>query len=272
MLKIDGLLLLILPLATAGAQSQASVTDSRIITEKNGGKPDTLLIRTITSGRRTRVDLSGPGSLVQPWRMMGTTQLGVVGDSGMTSAYLDSAKKTYWSTNPRALQASITTIGLDINPVTPGDTLTLDSLGSGGVVGGHNTVHFRARSAIRLTVPAVGEVGNITEMQTTDYYIIPGPPIDSMGKAALPMQTPVLQVSSGAKELGAERARAMARMAKTGNIIKTVIESKTTSMGGVISQRQTTETLDRRTMSVPDSLFVIPAGYTKVAPSFIPTP
>lgn len=186
MLKVHGLLFLLLPLATAGAQSQASVTEQRMISETDGGKPDTVLTRTISSGQRTRIDVTGPGSLLEPWRTMGTTQIIIASDSALTASYVDSAKKSYWSTNLRSMLAS-------------------------------------------------GLLGN--EM----------------------------------KYLAAQRAPEAKRMAKVGSVVKTVTELKITVGGGAKTQRQTTELLSHQTMSVPDSLFVVPAGYTKTLPGFNPT-
>lgn len=93
--NIRVLLLVVLPLVTVRAQSTGTINESRVITQKDGGKPDTVVIRTTSAGTRTRDDVSGPGTHQNPWHTMGTTQLVTITDSGMSMTYLDSAKKTY---------------------------------------------------------------------------------------------------------------------------------------------------------------------------------
>ena len=60
MLKLRGLLLVILPLATVGAQSRGTVNKSRVISQKDGGKPDTVVMSTVSTGTRTRVNFVAP--------------------------------------------------------------------------------------------------------------------------------------------------------------------------------------------------------------------
>lgn len=279
MLKIHGLLLILLPLAATRAQSLASVIETRLITETAGGKPDTLVMKSITSARRTRIDVSGSGTHVRPWAGLGTSQILIRSDSEYTITYLDSAKKTYWTVNMRSMLANIQkAIGFDMAPAAAGgDTLTIDSLGVGESVMGHSTVHFRMRSVSLMNLNVLGNATTLTTTQTTDYYVAPGVRLDSLYKAqrsstpALPI--PVIPtLSTGMKALAAQRAAATKRMRKIGSVLKTVTQSTTTVPGGTRTQRRSTEVLSYRAASAPDSLFVVPVGYTKTIPGFAPTP
>ncbi|MDQ6736688.1 MAG: hypothetical protein M3Z30_03175, partial [Gemmatimonadota bacterium] len=227
MLKIRGLLLVWLPLATVGAQSRGTVNESRVISQKDGGKPDTVVMRTISTGTRTREDFSGPGTLQEPWRTMGTTQILVINDSTTTMTYLDSAKKSYWTTN---LSAAMTAIGKNIDFKMESDTgasVTLDSVDQGEVIAGYKTVHFRGHSTHRMTMNILGAPTAWNVQTTTDYYVAPGFSPDSLelssssaSKRALEIAT--ASIAPGIKALVARNRSAMERMTKLGTTVKTV--------------------------------------------------
>lgn len=277
MQKIHALLFLVMPLAAAGAQSPATVGESRVITEKNGGKPDTLLMRTTVSHARMRLDVSGPASLTEPWRSMGTAQVTIVTDSGAMATMLHTTRKTYWTTMPGSALANIVkSTGLDEKPVTPADRLTIDSVGDGGGVAGYHTIHFRSHSTTRLTMNLLGHPASWTDARTTDYYVAPGVHFDALGytmRSAATGKTPpsASALPSGLKEIAAENGAAMQRMARIGTIVKTVTESRTTEGDSTRTRRKTMELLSHRITTVPDSLFVVPAGYTKAMPRVVHT-
>ncbi|MEO6863846.1 MAG: hypothetical protein ABI229_00195, partial [Gemmatimonadaceae bacterium] len=252
MLKLHGFLLVFLPLTATGAQSLASVTETRLIQETGGGKPDTLIMKTTTSAGRTRIDVSGSGTHAAPWASLGTSQIMIHSDSGYTITYLDSVKKTYWTVNMRSMFANIQkTIGLDMAPAAAGDTLAIDSLGVGESVMGHPTVHFRAHSVSVMHLNMLGDPTTLTTVQTTDYYVAPGVHLDSLEKTQGPsVPNPPMPLigsaSNGMKALVAQHATAAKRMSKIGSVLKSVTQSATTVPGGTRTQRSTTEVLSYR--------------------------
>ncbi len=278
MLKIPGLLLLLAPLATVGAQTRGTVNESRMISQKDGAKPDTMVMRTTSVGARTRVDVTGPGTLVEPWRSMGKTSIMIVTDSGTAVTYVDSARKSYWTMNTRSMFNIIQrTTGLTMQPVEGGERPTLDSVGDGGAVAGYQTIHFRGHSTTRMTMNVLGEPTTWTDVRTTDYYVAAALPSDSLEMSAPsspkpPRDVATMALSDEMKEMAAQRRATMMRMTKLGATVKTVTDSRMTTTGGARSQIQTTELLSHRTMLVPDSTFVVPVGYTKTFPGFTPTP
>jgi hypothetical protein len=63
--------------------------------------------------------------------------------------------------------------------------------------------------------------------------------------------------------VGKKMAGAAAEIAKKGTMLRMSTENVTQIGGMTQTQRMTVETLSYKKMVVPDSLFVIPAGYTK---------
>ena len=279
-----GLLLLVLPVV-ATAQSPGTVTEERVTTETNGGRPDTVMMRTISSRGRSRIDAAGGRMLTEPWRSLGTTYISVPGDSGLTITYLDSTRKTYWATNiGSALSGALK--ALSVKPLPSAAHSSLDSLGDGGIVAGFRTLHFRGHATSGMTMNVMGNSTTWADTTTTDYYVAPGLVLDTLG-AATPSAAHRARPDTGRshstsidtvlKQLAGEtsgdvlKARAaMQRMNKLGAIVKTVAEARVTVNDGVKLTRTTTELVSHKTMVVPDSLFAVPAGYAKTMPGFMP--
>lgn len=281
-----GLLLFLLP-ALAAAQSEGTVIEKRVTTETNRGKPVTYLTRTTSSRGRSRMDVSADGPLPEPWRSTGTTIITVRGDSGRTSTSVDSARKTYWTTNIRSILRGA--LNANVMKRVPSAThFSVDSLGDGGVVAGFRTVHFRSHLTTSMTSSLLGDATTYVDTSTTDYYVAPGLRFDTLGAtASSAMKSPrpdtsrsqhtgpdtLLKQFIGMQSEDTMKARAMiARMNKLGASVKTVAESRVTVEDGVKVTRTTTELVSHERMIVPDSLFVVPAGYVKTMPGFMPVP
>jgi hypothetical protein len=285
MLKFRGTLLLGLPLAAAGAQSstrsaapsQATVTEMRVITERNGGDPDTVLTRTTESGGRTRMDVTGPGAKKDPWQLMGTTEIMIATDGTPTAIFIDSARKTYWTTDLRAMMSAVpNATTMSIKPAATRDTSILDSLGDGGMVAGYPTLHFRRHATAQMTMNLLGQASTWTDAIVTDYYVAPGLTPDSDEQAARhkpekPSRAGAGMLPRNMQGVAAAGAAAMRRMRKIGRIVETVTESTTTTDGGKMTNRRTEEFVSRRTIPASDSLFSIPEGYKRARPGFLPT-
>ncbi len=280
-------LVLLLPVALS-AQSIANITDQRVITETNGGPPDTVFHHTVSSRGRTRLDISAHGPLPIPWRTMGSTAITSMSDSGPVMFMVDSSTKTYWSLNLRSVLTGVfKSTGMTVKPASPGNGLSLDSIGAGDVVAGYRTVHFRSHTTNSMTMNLLGNPSTFTTATTADYYVAPGLRLDTLESAAASATKQRMRSvgdtlpKSVADSLfagvppsmitAATQAReAMSRMNKIGSAVKTVVESRITVDGGVKVTRTTTELVSHSTMAVPDSLFAIPAGYVSARPGFMP--
>lgn len=285
MLMFRGMLLLGLPVAAAGVQSsaqsvtpsQATVTETRIITVKNGGEPDTLLMRATTSGRRSRIDVTGPGARNGPWHQMGTTEIIIATDSTTTAIFIDSARKTYWTTDLRATMHAIQkATSMNIKPVVARDASIIDSLGDGGKIAGYPTLHFRRRATGTMTMNVLGQANTWTDSIVTDYFVAPGlrsEPVEHRADQK-PVQPPGAvsgMLSGNLSEVAAASAAAMLRMEKIGRVVETINQSTVTTDGGKMTDVRIEQFVSERTVPASDSLFSIPEGYKKARPGFLPT-
>jgi hypothetical protein len=266
-------LLLLLPVASVRAQVRASITESRVITEKPGEAPDTVVMRTVAAGPRARMEVSGPGAMHLPWSMIGSTTIMVSSDSSITTTHIDPLKKVYWIDDTgKTIANNLKWMHLDVQPETAPDTARLDSLGSGGMIDGYNTIHFRERSATRMSV-STASINSVTTQTTIyDYYVAPGLKSDSIDKTVSPgIRLPsrdMVTLSLAMKELGAREAANKKRMAKIGDIVRTVAHSTVDADNLFHTQNTTTTERILDTVAVvPDSLFVVPASYTRTTPT-----
>lgn len=265
-------LLLVIPGASAHAQVRAAITESRIITEKAGATPDTVVMRTVAAGPRSRLEISGTGATRPPWQTTGPITIMVSTDSSIATTHIDTIKKVYWIDDAgKTIADAVKSMHIIMQPVTAGDTLRLDSLGSGGMIDGYNTIHFREHATIRMSVstPSINSV--TTQTMIVDYFVAPGLKSDSIDKTISPgiqLSREMGTASSAMKELGARRAANKQRMAKIGDVVRTVAQSSTNVDD--LFKFQITTTTDRISDTVavvPDSMFTVPAGYTKVTPT-----
>ena len=161
-------------------------------------------------------------------------------DSSIITTHIDPVKKVYWIDDAgKTIANAVKSMHFDMQPVTAADTLRLDSLGSGGMIDGYNTIHFREHSATRMSVstPSINSV--TTHTMISDYYVAP-----------------------------VHHAASKQRMAKIGDVVRTVAQSSTNVDD--LFKFQITTTTDRISDTVavvPDSMFTVPAGYTKVTPT-----
>lgn len=282
--KTFGLLLLLLP-AVAAAQSEGTVVERRVTTEINGGKPLTYLTRTTSSRGRSRMDVSADGPLPDPWRTTGSTIITVRGDKGPTTTIVDSARKTYWTTNLGSLLRGALNTNV-MKPIPSATHLSVDGAGDGGVVAGFHTVHFRSHLTTSMMVNLTGDPTTYIDTTTTDYYVAPGLRFDTLGatvgsgvnrsrsdtsRSHRPGLDTVLKQFVNTSNEDVRKARAtIARLNKLGAVVRTVVETRVTVKDGVKVTRTTTDLVSHKTMIVPDSLFVAPAGYVKTMPGFMP--
>ncbi len=266
---------LLVPLTMAHAQANGIVSESITITQRGNAKPDTILTRTTSTSSpgvtRTREDVSSSGVLPRPWSIVGTVMIVVQHDSSMIATCIDTAKKTYWPMDMHAVLASImNTINTTTQSPQRGDEPTLDSIGDGEIIAGYKTVHFRSHAVIRMSMTMLGQPESWTSERTTDYYVAPGLPPDSLqarsrgtvSKAPVPTDTAM----PGLKEFADQQHAIALRIAKVGATVKSVVKSVTAMDGGTRTELRTVQLIARRRAVVPDSVFAVPAGYTKTNP------
>jgi len=117
-------LLLLIPVVSARAQVRASITESRIITEKPGEAPDTVVLRAVAAGSRSRMEVSGPGAMRPPWQTIGSTTIMVSTDSSIITTHIDPIKKVYWiDDSGKTIANALKSMRFDVQAETGADNL-----------------------------------------------------------------------------------------------------------------------------------------------------
>jgi hypothetical protein len=250
-------------------QSEAVVTEVRMITELREGNPDTVLSRNITVGEKSRVDYLHSTASTSPLFRAGVSQL-MVNDSGITVIVLDSARKLYALMRPGAMLSGMAGMsGMKFE--TTGDTATTDSLGAGPIIAGHPTVHFRMHTSSRMTMTMFGDTTVRSNTTTVDLYLAPDIPNKRSGadsaatRAATAAASSVMKAMPGLETATRSAGKAMKRLARYGTPLKSITEITSATPAGATTRRTSMEVLSYQTKPVPDSVFVIPSGYRKVS-------
>lgn len=266
-----------------GAQTTAVVSDARIITETDG-HTDTAVVHTIRAGKRYRMEIQGraPNTIDPFMGGSGNVILMTVSDSAMTMDFLNAATKTYIEFDPlsiiRATREMMKAMGAEMKFERVGDTVTVDSLGGGGLVMGYPTLHFRVFTAFHSKITIMGETSPMNMRQTMDIYVSPqlkkewgGEEISAFfagdpNSGMLAGVSDAMPMGTGMDSAFAKVAVMQKRIGAVGGTLKTAVESSSATMVMATKQRQTTEVLKIEKMIVPDSIFSIPGDYKKTEP------
>ena len=146
----------------------------------------------------------------------------------------------------------------------------VENLGRGPMILGHETVHYRVTTGIKVTVSAMGERETMETTSTTDQYFARG-----LGELMDPFSSmkPLRETSSMFG--GTNRAymdKVWAAQSKLPKAPELRAEQRTTmSRAGVVSNIKTVREVTKiQRVKAPADLFVIPTGYTKIDMPAIP--
>jgi len=250
--------------APASAQVTATVTDTRTITQRDGGKPDTVLSHTISAGGRTRIEHRGSDPETAAGKLASAIQIISAGDSDLVMTYIDTTRKMYAEMRPMSMMSA----AMGMTNMKMDDTLsrpTLDSIGPGPVINGHPTLHFRTKMTSRLSMVMMGDSSVMTQAITSDLFLAPdvkrvepdstGTKLSSRWEKMLPQG--LMHLAGGAEAINA-------RLAKYGMPLRTEMETVHTTAAGTMTVHQTVDILRRERVVVPNALFLPPPGYKKV--------
>jgi hypothetical protein len=262
---------------SAAAQIPALLTESRMIMQIGDNAPDTSIVRTISAGKRHRIESTGHSpALVSPFSGNAAVQILSLADGEMTIDYLDDSAKTYTEMKPLLLMKKakemMAAMGAEMKMESTADTATVDSLPDVGVVMGYRTVHFHSLGAHYFRMNVMGHTATLTMRQTSDSYVAPdarkltagltdsllfsgaGGLMSSLGEAMLPGMDSVMM----------RAAAKMQRISAAGVPLKFGMEIETTTDGQRQSRmRQAMEVLKLERISVPESTFTVPKNYKK---------
>jgi hypothetical protein len=255
--------------AVAGAQSSGAVLDQQMVTQSATGKTDTVLTHSVESNGRYRAEYVR-SSLPIPFMRAGITQLVIGSDSDFAIVFIDASRKIYAEMKTSAMLSGIGALGAAMKFDSTGDSATLDSIGPGPVLAGHQTIHFRTHSGSRMSMALFGDTSVRTMTVTTDLYLAPDLMPDSSGSDSARVKLAVARVRAmtrgiaGVDALAAKASKVTQQLAKYGTPLKAVSETTTRSATGSTTRHSSLETLRYERKVVPDSLFAIPTGYRKV--------
>ena len=249
----------------AQAQIPATVTDTRMIFERQDGKPDTTIGHTVSSRLGTRAEHSGRfPSTVTP-SFPSNIEIMSFADSEMTMTFIDTTRKIYTVMQPSKLMGfAMGASGMKME--SSDDVSTLDSLGAGPLINGHSTLHFRTHNSSKMTMMIMGDTSRMTQSVTADLYLAPdiNPGEYDAETVTASMHAVQGMMPTGMQSMISGAAKNQAVLAKHGMALKTVIEMTQTSAGGSKTQHQTIEIIGIQKTTVPASTFLPPTGYKKV--------
>jgi hypothetical protein len=225
--------------------------------------------RAVISKGRVRLEMKGGyGAISMPRMASGDEVSMIVEDNGRLITYLVPKDKRYMQFNPRDLvkqmQKMVQELGAAIKLDVSGPGPKLENLGRGPVMLGHETVHYRMTTGVKMTIGAMGERETMETSSTTDQYFAPDlgelmDPFSSMksmreassvfGGVNIASIDKVWAVQAGlpkAPELRAEQRMVMSR-------------------SGVVTSVKTIREITKiARLKAPLDIFVVPTGYKKI--------
>lgn len=233
--------------------------------------------RAVVSRGRVRLDMRGTSHAISMPRMGMESGDGVsmiVEDQGKVITYLFPKEKRYMQFKPMELlnqmEAMMQGMGGVMKFDVSGSDPKVENLGRGPVILGHETVHYRVTTAIKVTVSAMGERETMETSSMTDQYFARG-----LGELMDPFSSMKSLRESSSMFGGASRAhmdKIWSVQAKLPKAPELRAEQRTTmTRSGQVSNVKTVRQVTKiERTKAPLGLFVVPAGYTKVEMGPIP--
>ena len=263
-------LALLLP-AAATAQSRPGIyfeqTTHSITTGSGRTDSASNVTRTTAAGSDVRIDLEKGEFMAFGPFSPGPHGVMIMRDGGKEMIFLNPDKKEVVSIKlfemMETTQKMMASMGGSMSVDTSASSVSMDSIGPGSAVDGHPTLTYRLTAVMRMTMSMMGEQ-NVVDNQVTQEF-----------QTATDMDD-LLSITGGVNRLadftqfagfpkGYLDKIAAAGEKMRGFPLRTVKRITTTSRGMTRTAIETVEARNVRRMTVPDSLFVVPAGYKSVA-------
>lgn len=196
----------------------------------------------------------------------------IMRNGGGEIVFMNPDKKEYMSIKPiqmmQGMQKMLEGIGGSMTLDTAATTVNLDSLGPGPAIDGHPTLQYRLTTTMRMTISMMGQQNVINDRSTQEIDAATdlGDFKDAFTGAG--RFADILQSMAFAKDLF-EKASAMQRKMK-GFPVRSVKHSTNSVGGKTRTITETIETKNIKRVTVPDSLFAIPADYKSVSMPALP--
>lgn len=266
--------------STAQAQARDWAFDFRMTDTMVAGGESRNGVTTghaVVSKGKVRLDMKGSSNAISMPRMAIGSGDGVsmiVEDQGKLITYLLSKEKRYMQFRPtemlKYMQTMMQGMGATMKFDVSGPDPKLENLGRGPVILGHETVHYRVTSGMKVTMSAMGERETMEMSSATDQYFARG-----MGELMDPFSGMKSIRETSSMFGGANKAymdKMWAVQAKLPKAPELRAEQRMTmTRGGVVSNVKTVREVTKiQRVRAPLDLFVVPAGYTKIDMGPIP--
>jgi hypothetical protein len=239
---------------------------SRIVTTDQAGiarDQVTLRGRAAILGDKVRIDIedAGLGS-----RMNGAYMLAFEG--GRRLLWVNPDLKQYYEVESASLMGKWDQIVNGSNGLIKAEAsnvrINVEKVGAGPVIEGHETVHYRMTQRMDMKTKVLYKSTNSHDESTIDYYYAP-----DLQHFINPFLSSSQDMGSSMSFLGAEYMRqiqaAYSKLYQGGAPLKTVVTSKSIDeYGNVRTSTATTEVSNLKSGMLSESLFAIPADYSKV--------
>lgn len=225
----------------------------------------------VVSKGRVRLDMKGSPHAISMPRMAVGTGDGVsmiVEDQGKLITYLLPKERRYMQFKPtemlKQMQTMMQGMGAAMKFDVSGPEPKLENLGRGPVILGHETVHYRVTTGMKVTMSAMGERETMEMSSTTDQYFARG-----MGELMDPFSSMKSIRETSSMFGGANKAymdKMWAIQAKLPKAPELRAQQRTTmTRGGLVSNVRTVREVTKiQRVKAPVDLFVVPAGYTRI--------
>jgi hypothetical protein len=226
-------------------------------------------ITTVGSDVRMEVDAGSSAKGIGPFPF-GDERVMILRDGGAQLIMLNPEKKQYFSMKPVEMMESsrkmLDAMGGSMHVDSSASATSIDSLGPGSVVDGHPTLRYTVKSVIKFTMSMMGQQVSVNQEVVQD--IETATDVGDLGEGLIAGKS--IADMGAAMGLGKDffRKGAAPRYKIAGLPVHVVKRSTNLEKG---QARTTTETSDVRNfkrVSVPDSVFAIPADYKFISLPF----
>lgn len=196
----------------------------------------------------------------------------IMRDGGNEMTFINPDEKQYLSMKPfemmEGVQKRMRSMGGSMVIDTSVTKVSLDSIGVGPVIDGHPTLTYRLKLAIKMTVSMMGQQNVVETRSTQDIQNA-----TDMGSLS-DMAAAFTRYADFTRSMGLGKDftdKVTATQSKMRGLPLRAVKHTTSSANGITQTSD--ETLDTRNvkrMTVPDSLFTIPAGYKSVSMPAMP--
>jgi hypothetical protein len=263
---------------TASAQASSGVAFDQTITtvNKTPGHFDSTfnVIHTLAAGSNMRIETTN-NTLYQK---MGPFSPGphavlLIRDGGSEMAFINPDSKEYLSVKPLEMMAGfkkmLEGMGGSMTFDTSVTRMSVDSVGPGPTIDGHHTVHYTLRTAVKVTVLMMGQQMTNEDVSVAEIYSAPD--MSEFREATNGLMSQFVDVARSMGISGSMFEKMKADQNKVrGFPLLMVKQSTRTQRGETRTSTETIESRNARRVSLPDSLFAIPAGYKSVAMPAMP--